>query len=84
MLNDWDKNSQGNIWLTPLRQYQTAQLHQTGIGLRLELAHNPDGPEKSPDIAQVAMTVEQAQELITDLQLAVDLILFGTRDGPAN
>jgi hypothetical protein len=80
MFNDWDKNSVGNITLSPLLGHQTAHLHEIGVGMRLELSSGPEAPQKVGIAPQVAMTVEQAQSLIEDLQSVVDLIL--TRRSP--
>jgi len=84
MLNDWDKNDAGNIRLDPLIRYQTAHLHEMGVGLRLELSSDPNAPNTIGFAPQVAMSVEQAQSLIADLQLAVDYVLTRKSPSPAN
>ena len=89
---EWDKNSAGNVWLTPLIRFQTADLHGLGVGLRLELATDPAAqssylPGESQTlgmVAQVAMSVDQTLELIAVLQLRVDAIRLARPQGPVH
>jgi len=71
----WDINAQGNITLTPLVQYDTAILADIGLGLRLILARPEDQRGTGSLIVQMAMTVEQASELVRDLQKIIDRII---------
>jgi hypothetical protein len=80
MLAGWDKNEAGNIRLDPLVRFQTAHLHEIGVGLRLELSSGPGAPQTPGFVPQVAMSVEHAQSLIQELQKTVDYIL--TRPSP--
>jgi len=84
MLSEWDKNSAGNIWLTPLVRFQVSHLHDIGVGLRLELSSSQAEQNNTPKVAQISMSVEQAQELIAVLQLQVDAILTAGPSGPMN
>lgn len=84
MVAEWDKNSAGNVWLTPLLDFQVAHLHGIGVGLRLELRRDPAESRTDPIVAQIGMTVEQADSLIEFLQLQVDAIRFSRPQSPAN
>jgi hypothetical protein len=80
----WDTNAQGNITLTPLVQYDTAMLAAIGLGLRLVLARPEDQRGTGSLIVQTAMTVEQASELVQDLQQIIDHILASPSSRPPN
>lgn len=68
----WDTNERGNVIVHPLLGYDTVVIAGLGIGLRLQLATDPAAPQTVSLVVPAAMTVEQAQELIGHLQLAVN------------
>lgn len=84
MLNEWGKNSTGNIALTPLASIETAILYECAVGLRLELATNPDQPHTDLIVVQIGMNVEQTKDLIRVLQLRIDQILASRSEGPTH
>jgi hypothetical protein len=84
MISEWDKNSAGNIRLTPLFSFEVAPLLGTGIGLRLELVQNRDQPQKDLAVVQLGMTVEQTKNLIEVLHLQIDALLAARPLGPTN
>jgi hypothetical protein len=75
MTFEWNKNDAGNVSLTPLISFQTAELHGIGVGLRFELSRGPDESHKHALVVQVAMSVEQAIDLAETLQLRADHVL---------
>jgi hypothetical protein len=80
----WDTNERGNISLTPLVEYDTAILADIGLGLRLTLARPDDQRGTGSLIVQMAMSVEQAAELVQDLQQIIDRILRTPSSRPPN
>lgn len=83
MVTEWDKNSAGNIALSPLLRFQIADFYGLQVGLRLEIQPSPDSGE-SQTALQLSIEPEQALELARVLHLAVDHILTQPQSGPGN
>ena len=81
---EWDNNREGNIALTPLVEYEAADLYGLGVGLRLEMSDDPAQPHKVAKCIQAAMSADQAPDLIQILQLSVDHILAARSPTPTN
>jgi hypothetical protein len=78
----WHTNERGNITLTPLVAYDTAIFADIGLGLRLTLARPEDQRGTGSLIVQMAMSVEQATELVQDLQKIIARILAAPSSRP--
>jgi hypothetical protein len=80
----WDTNEIGNITLSPLISYETATLAETGCGVRLILARPEDASGTGSLVAQMAMTVAQAEALVQDVQQMIDRLLGSRPTGRVN
>jgi hypothetical protein len=70
----FDINPQGSITITPLISYETAVVADVGCAMRLILARPTDPLGTGSIVVQTAMTVEQAEELVLDIQKMIDHI----------
>ena len=71
----WDINERGAIDITPLLDWETAIIQDSGCGLRLIFARPEDRPGTGSIVVQTALTIGQAEELIRHLQQMVEQIL---------
>lgn len=76
----WDINERGTIDLTPLLDWETGIIHETGCGLRLVFARHKDEPQTDPLVVQTVLTIEQAGSIAQALRQMVERIL---QPGPA-
>jgi hypothetical protein len=63
----WDINERGTIDLTPLMDWETSLIHETGCGLRLVFVRHQAEPQKDPLVVQTILTIEQAELLSAHL-----------------
>lgn len=84
MLTEWERDSEGNVALTPLIRAHTADLYGVGVGLRLEMSRSPGESNTDLTPVQTVLSVEQAEDLIVRLQLAIDHIRAQQTHGPKN
>lgn len=84
MLSEWDTNSAGSVWLTPLIRADAVHLHEVGVGLRLEVLSGPEESKRQITPFQVSMDAGQALDLIERLQLVVDYIRTRRPNAPTN
>lgn len=72
MVTEWDKNSAGNIALTPLVSIDAQVWDRRIVGLRLELSRSPAHGPEDPVAVQVGMSPGQALELLVRLQWCLE------------
>jgi hypothetical protein len=71
----FDVGDDGMVKLNPLVDYERAIVAGTGCAFRLVLSRREDAPGTGSMIVQTVMSVEQAKELVQDLQKMIDRIL---------
>jgi hypothetical protein len=74
-LTEWERNSAGNVALTPLGTVETALIERRVVGVRFELsptADHSDQPHIGLVAIQVGMTPEQTRDLVRLLQWNLD------------
>jgi hypothetical protein len=64
----------GNIDVNPLVSWESAVVADAGCMLRLVFATRKDVPESDPIVVQTAMSEQQAESLVQDLQKMLDHI----------
>jgi hypothetical protein len=72
MLDEWERNSAGNVALTPIVSMEAQVWERRIVGLRLELSADPARGPEGPVAVQVGMSPEQAAHLMRLLQWCAD------------
>jgi hypothetical protein len=65
--DDWIKDENGNLKMTPIVGWESAVFASMGCMLRIQFVRSLDQLGKKRDAVQLAMTPDQARELADDL-----------------
>lgn len=84
MIEDWDKDDEGNIIVFPLAGYEAAPAMGTAIAVRLKLLDPADEPGKSSRAVQFVVGPLQANQLAEDLLKISARLLSQKPEGPVS